>query len=61
MRASEENNVIRFIGESKEQRLFFHKKLSFFNERAASLYTFLQECVAYRQALIITFLRSCMR
>jgi len=48
MRASEENNVIRFVGESKEQRLFFHKKSSFFNERAASLYTFLQECVAYR-------------
>lgn len=33
MKASEENNVIRFIGESKEQRLFFHKKSSFFYKR----------------------------
>lgn len=29
MRASEENNVIRFVAESKEQRLFFHNKSSF--------------------------------
>lgn len=34
MRASEENNVIRIVAESKEQRLFFHKKPSFFHKES---------------------------
>ena len=33
MRASVENNVIRFVAETKEQRLFFHKKSSLFYKR----------------------------
>jgi len=37
------------------------KKSSFFYKRVAYLYIFLQEYVVCHQALIITFLRSCMR
>ncbi len=33
MKASEENNVIRIVAETKEQRLLFHKKSSFFHKR----------------------------
>lgn len=33
MKASEEDNVIRIVAETKEQRLFFHKKQFILNER----------------------------